>query len=401
MSRLNRYLFKKSAINIGGLIIFACIVLLLERMLRIFQVISNSVNPASDASAMIANLLPHYLGIAVPIALLLGITITVDRFSRSSELTAAMGAGISLTYMTRPFMLLAAILAVITLFIEGYMQPIGRYNYREIEHQVKQQSFTAVLREGTFTPVANRTFYAGTDKPGNAIGPIYIYERLYDGDRRTGLRITTAEEGQLIIRDDSGEPVLQLAEGQTHRVLQNRQLDGEFGFQGSSIVGAATPQPFRTRGEDERELTSIELYKNRDGRVYNSVEPQVNNAALHLRVGRAFVLLLLPFIAVPFGLNYGRNPSSAGIFIGIVMLISLQKALEFGQSLGANGIVAPWLGIWPIVGAMAVFAAVIFYRSAYGMGQPPLTSFSMFIDHLFKNIRRRIRIFQRRKLARI
>jgi len=57
---------------------------------------------------------------------------------------------------------------------------------------------------------------------------------------------------------------------------------------------------------------------------------------LHLRLSKAALLLLLPFIAVPFGLNYGRNPSSAGIFVGVVFLVSLQKALEFAQSLGGH-----------------------------------------------------------------
>ena len=94
MGKLNAYLMKKASVTIGGLIIFACCVLLMERLLRIFQVVANSSNPASDTSQMIINLLPYYLGIAVPMALLLGVIITVDRFSKSSELTAALGAGV-------------------------------------------------------------------------------------------------------------------------------------------------------------------------------------------------------------------------------------------------------------------------------------------------------------------
>ena len=122
---------------------------------------------------MVVNLLPHYLGIAVPMALLLGIIITMDRFSRSSELTAAFGAGISLFHLTRPFILIAIIFAGFTVFMESYLQPIGRYNYRQVEHSVKQQSVAAILREGTFTTVGNRMFYAGTEKPGAAICLLY------------------------------------------------------------------------------------------------------------------------------------------------------------------------------------------------------------------------------------
>lgn len=382
LGRLNQYLMKRAAVSIGGLVVFACCVLLLERLLRIFEIVSNSADPAADATRMIYNLLPHYLGMAVPMALLLGTIITIDRFSRSSELTAALGAGISLFHMTKPFLLLASFLAFLTLFIEGYMQPVGRYNYRQLVNVVKQQSFTAALREGTFTTVGSRTFFAGTDLPGAAIGPIFIYESSEDDlNNQTGFRITTASEGRLVVREDTNEPVLQLSSGRANQVDNGTQIDGDLGFGSASITGAASDTKFRERGDDERELTSMELFKNRHGTVYDTLSVETNNAALHLRAGRAVLLLILPFIAVPFGLNYGRNPSSAGIFIGVVFLVSLQKALEFGQSLGASGKIPPWLGIWSIIAIVAIFAAYIFWKSAFKMGQPPLTAFAQQISH--------------------
>ena len=368
--------------SIGGLIVFACGVLLLERLLRIFEVVTTSTNPASDATNMIVSLLPYYLGIAVPLALMLGTIITVDRFSRSSELTAALGAGVSLTHMTKPFLAVAAILAVASILIEGWLQPLGRYNYRSVENTVKQTSFTAALREGTFTTVGNRTFFAGTTGPTNGIGPIFIYEDVPGAAGRSEIRITTANQGELIVREETGAPVLQLASGRAFRVTESDELSGDLAFGGSSIAGAATVVPFRVRGDDERELTSGELFQNRRGDRRTEITRDVNNAALHLRIAKTVMLFILPFIAVPFGLNYGRNPSSAGIFVGIVFLVSLQKALEFAQSLGASGKIPPWLGIWGIILALAVFAFVLFRKSAFKMGQPPLTSFAHWITHV-------------------
>jgi len=391
MGRLNRYLFKEAIIKIGGLIVFAIVVLLLERLLRIFEIVSNSTNPAGDAGSMVINLLPYYLGMAVPMALLLGITMTIDSFSRTSELTAAMGAGVSLPRMTFPFLVIATFFAIITLFIEGYLQPVGRYNYRQVVHVVKQQSFTAALREGTFTSVGNRTFFAGTEKEGSAIGPIFIYEKLMKDGAEEGVRVTTADEGRLIVREATNEPVLQLASGQTYQILGERQLSGDLSFESSAVAGAVNENMFRSRGDDEREMTTRELWNNRDGTLFNTIDTNTNNAALHLRLARSALLLILPFIAVPFGINYGRNPSSAGIFIGIVMLVSLQKALEFGQSLGANGVIAPWLGIWPIIGLVAVFAAYIFRKSAFKMGQPPLTAVSFYMKEAQASFMSRLR----------
>ena len=381
MGGLNRYILRKAAISIGGLIIFACCVLVMERLLRIFEIVSNSTNPAGDATSMIVNLLPYYLGMAVPMALLLGTIITIDRLSKSSELTAALGAGVSLFHMTKPFMWLAMGLAAFTLFIEGYAQPVGRYEYRQVLDSVKQQSFTAALREGMFTTVGDRTFYAGTDSPDGSVGPIYIYEEVKDPNGPNGYRITTAGKGEIIVREESNAPVLNLQEGQGFQVL-DQELSGQLGFGASSVAGAATLNSYRARGDDEREMTSAELFANRKGLATDAVDQNTNNAMLHLRLSKSVLLLLLPFIAVPFGLNYGRNPSSAGIFIGVVFLVSLQKALEFGQSLGAAGKVPPWLGIWGIIIVVAIFAFFLFWKSAYKMGQPPLTSFSQWVGHL-------------------
>ncbi|MEP3653478.1 MAG: LptF/LptG family permease [Litorimonas sp.] len=379
MGRLNRYILKNAAISIGGLVIFACCVLLLERLLRIFEIVTNSTNPSGDATRMIVNLLPYYLGMAVPIALLLGTIITIDRLSKSSELTAALGAGVSLFHMTKPFILLAIFLSGITMFVEGYFQPVGRYKYRQTFDQVKQQSFTAALREGTFTEVGTRTFFAGTDGKNGEIGPIFIYEMLEEEGRSEDYRITTAGIGEINVLD--GSPILNLAKGQSFPIVDGT-LSGQVSAGETAISRPGSIEQYRTRGDDEREMTSLELFANRNGTLDSPIDKNTNNAMLHLRLSKAALLLLLPFIAVPFGLNYGRNPSSAGIFVGVVFLVSLQKALEFAQSLGAAGKIPPWLGIWGIIAAVAVFAFVLFWKSAYKMGQPPLTSFSHWVGHI-------------------
>jgi lipopolysaccharide export system permease protein len=379
MGRLNRYILKNAAISIGGLVVFACCVLLLERLLRIFEIVTNSTNPGGDATRMIVNLLPYYLGMAVPIALLLGTIITIDRLSKSSELTAALGAGVSLFHMTKPFILLAIFLSGITMFVEGYLQPVGRYKYRQTFDLVKQQSFTAALREGTFTKVDQQTFFAGTDGEDGEIGPIFIYEEGEDVDGLKNYRITTAGIGEINVLE--GYPILNLAKGQGFPIMENT-LSGQVSADGTSISRPASVTQYRLRGDDEREMTSLELFANRNGTTTNVIDMNTNNAMLHLRLSKAVLLLILPFIAVPFGLNYGRNPSSAGIFVGVVFLVSLQKALEFGQSLGAAGKIPPWLGIWGIIIVVAIFAFILFWKSAYKMGQPPLTSFSHWVGHI-------------------
>ena len=373
MGRLNRYILKNASISIGGLVIFACCVLLLERLLRIFQLVSNSTNPGVDASTMIVNLLPYYLGMALPLALLLGTILTIDKLSKSSELTAALGAGVSLFHMTKPFILLAIFLSGITVFVDGYLQPVGRYKYRQTAYLVTQQSYTAALREGTFTAVDTRTFFAGTDGKGGAIGPVFIHELQEEHNGTRGYRIATAGVGKINVLD--GTPVLNLEAGRGFQVRDNK-LSGESSFASSANAITITPTDYRIRGDDEREMTSSELFANRTGSKTDSIDRNTNNATLHLRLSKAVLILLLPFLGVPLGLNYGRNPSAAGLFFGVVFLVSVNKLLELGQSLGADGKIPPWLGTWGIIAIIAILSFTLFWKSAYKMGQPPLTSFS-------------------------
>ncbi len=383
MGLLNKYLFRNGAMTVGGLMIFACCILLMERMLRILQEVSSSSSPSQDITSMVVNLIPHFLGTAIPMALLLGIIITVDRFSRTSELTAALGSGISLFHMTKPFLIIAVILSAMTFYVEGYLMPKGRYEYRNVLYKVRIEAQAAALKQGTFVVVGNRTFFAGTNQDGDAKGPVFIHEHVMDGDKSAGWRVTTAEKGKVIIREASREVVIQLEDGQVYAVSADTVLEGNGSFDSSLVAGAADLPPFRIRGQDEREMTTTELFLNQNGSLNEKVQPDQNNATLHARLAKTLALLILPFIAVPFGLNYGRNPSSAGIFVGIIFVIALLKGLEFAESLGAKGVIPPWLGIWSIVLAVAGLAVLLFYKSAAKMGQPPMTAFTYWTKDAF------------------
>ena len=140
-----------------GLASLALGVLLLERLLRIFEIVANTSDTLGVATRMLLNLLPYYLGLAIPVALFLGVLITVDRVSRSGELSAALAAGVSLFQIIRPFMWIAAFLALFSVVLMGYLQPLGRYDYRAAVHDVKQSSAEAVFQEGKFAQIGRRT----------------------------------------------------------------------------------------------------------------------------------------------------------------------------------------------------------------------------------------------------
>ncbi|MET0313739.1 MAG: LptF/LptG family permease, partial [Hansschlegelia sp.] len=69
--------------------------LLLERLLRLVDMLATAGAPIFLAFALSANLVPHYLGFALPAGFALGIFSATSRLSTGAELEAMLASGVS------------------------------------------------------------------------------------------------------------------------------------------------------------------------------------------------------------------------------------------------------------------------------------------------------------------
>ena len=369
MRRLDLYLLKQCVQVVAGLASLALGVLLLERLLRIFELVANTSDTLGAAARMLLNLLPYYLGLAIPVALFLGVLITVDRVSRTGELSAALAAGVSLFQILRPFMWIAAVLALFSIVLMGYLQPLGRYDYRATVHDVAQSSAEAVFQEGKFAQLGRRVVWTQQRSGGDRLGQIFILEEGRTGNTS---RITTAPAGAIRRGFTANETVITLDSGQAVEVTPSKTVVQQVNWQQAEWNIEGDAMAFRARGDDERELTLTELFAEARGNGPGIVAPHVAESAAHAYIGRSLLLLLLPFIAVPMGLGYGRSFQSTGIAVAIVFLLVVQKSLEMGQTLAVDGKIAPWIGTWPVFGIVTLIGLGLFLRSALRVATPPL-----------------------------
>ena len=68
---IDRYLAKSIAVPLLGSLILAAMLLVLDKMLRLFQYVVDAGGPVSVVWRMLANLLPEYLALGIPIGLML------------------------------------------------------------------------------------------------------------------------------------------------------------------------------------------------------------------------------------------------------------------------------------------------------------------------------------------
>ena len=387
MRRLDIYLLKQCVQVVVGLTLLALGVLLLERLLRIFELVTNTDDTIGAAARMLLNLIPYYLGLAIPVALFLGVLITVDRVSRTGELSASLAAGVSMFDILRPFMLIAGVLALVSLLVMGFLQPLGRYDFRATVDRVEQTSDEAVFQEGKFAQSGKFVFWTEDRSGGDRLGPVFILE---EDTANAAERITTAPSGRIGrgVLEDETRITLNTGQGITVapkdtlvvEQLEFRRLD--WNIEGDVLS-------FRPRGDDERELTILELVSEARGQGLGVVAPHIAATTAHSQLGRSLLLLLLPLIALPMGLGYGRSFQSTGIAVGIVFLLVAQKSLEAGQSLANAQTIAPWMGTWPVFGIIALIGLGLFLRSALFVATPPLMLLSFDLGSVARRFGRR------------
>ena len=373
MQRIQRYIFSECTRVFGGLLLLVVSILLLERLLRIADLVSRSPGNFGEAVYMLANLVPHYAGIGIPAAFFLAVLITVSRISRSGELVAVWGMGKSLFMISKPFMILAALLASALLITSGILQPVSRYEYRSLVNSIAESSIETVFIEGKFVEAENWTVW--TESVDLATGDLtssFILERLPDGSQR----IISAASGALV-RNGGTISEIQLETGMGADLREDRSLASRLDFEALNWRPPDALTQFRARGKDVRELMLWELWgpaRSATPSADAQIDPLEAQVSIHDQLARFVLILLLPLIAVPFGLSYGRNPPSNAILIGLVTLIAIQQLLELAKSLALDGALPPWAGSWGVIILVSIAGLMLFLRSATTMAQPPLSA---------------------------
>src|SRR4051794_38820605 len=120
---LRRYFLREVTVPfLFGIGIFTFI-LLIARMLKLVELVVNRGVSILEIGKLFAYILPTFLEVTVPMALLLAVLLGVGRLSADSEIVALRTSGISLYQMMRPVAWFAVCVYVLNLFLAVYARP--------------------------------------------------------------------------------------------------------------------------------------------------------------------------------------------------------------------------------------------------------------------------------------
>lgn len=342
--------------------------MLLERTLRLMDMLTSHGGPLELVFQLTINLLPHYLGLALPATFFISLFVVISKFDSSNELVTISGAGLSLYRIVRPMVVIGVVFALISVALFGYIQPYSRYLYREIIHVVTNTAWNATLNERVFAKLGGGlTIYAdNVDATGRRLAGIFIREVNDDTEV-----VTTAAEGALIVNDSHTRLQLVLRDGARTTFGKNTEAM-TVSFSNVSLARdfAFDAAPFRPRGKDGREMTLTELWtlakETPDGGVRAGL-----TAEFHTRIVRAASLPFLPFLAMAMGIASQRASRNTGIAAGGLILVLYHHVIQLGGSLVERGMFSPAMAVWLPFLLFAGFCLLTFHRSNATPGGNP------------------------------
>lgn len=383
-----------------GTLAIAASLLLLEKMLSLFDFVAAEGGPVSVVWRMLANLIPEYLSLGIPIGLLLGILLAFRRLATSSELDIFRAVGMSYFRLLRVPFLFAITLAIVNFAIVGFIQPSARYLYEELRFELRSGAFGAKVRVGEFNNVGeNLTVRIEESRDnGNRLSGMFVYAQSKNGQSIA----VSAEKGQFLRTDDPDTILLRLEKGTLVHDAPNYKTPRVLSFTSHDVpIPLPSIENFRARGGKDREYSITELVRI-GGNAQKPVEERNKAwANFHFRLVEVAMMLLLPFLALALAVPPKRSTSALGVFLSIVMVVTYHKINEYAEGVGGMGIVDPFIALWlPFV----LFAGLIlwmYHVIAHVPGGQPIGALEVFANKVGKTIRKTFRFGRKSRLATI
>lgn len=400
LSSIDRYLARLIALPLISTLVIAAMLLVLDKMLRLFDFVAEQGGPVSVVWRMLANLLPEYLSLGIPIGLMLGILLAFRRIATTSELDALRAVGLSYGRLLRVPYMYTALLAAINLAIVGFAQPYARYAYEELQFELRSGALGASIKVGEFTNLGQRMTVRIEQSTNRGADLRGIFVRA---ESRQGRNLAvTAERGRFLRTDDPNVIIFRLTNGTLIHNEPTFKAPRVLSFTSHDLpIDLPKVEAFRGRGGKERERTIPELV--RIGRDQNqSLELRnESRASFHFRIVEVAMMLLLPLLAVALAVPPKRSSSGLGVFLSIVMVVTYHKVNEYAQDMGALGRVDPLIALWV---PFLMFAGLIwwlYWQLAHVPGGQPIGALERVFAKASAAVRRWFDIAGRRQRRRL
>ncbi len=342
---LNRYLFVEILVPFFlGLAVFT-FVLLIARILKLVELVVNRGVPLLDILETFALILPGFLEVTVPMALLLAILLGFGRLASDSEVVALKTSGVSLYQMTVPVVAFTVLASLATFVIAIWVRPWANGALREQLFEVVKSRVSAGFKEKVFnTDFPGLVIYIEEIEPGGGT----LKGMLISDVRRADSRNTViAKIGLLVPNEDAKTVTLRLLDGTIYGVGGSENAFQKTDFTVYDVsLNLTNIGEMRPKEKDPKEMTLGELRRRIADRYAQHQPANEEEIELHRKFSIPFACVVFMLVGIPLAIPPSRAVRSRGFAVSLVLIFLYYIPLTVGQTVAEKGYVPAALGLW-------------------------------------------------------
>jgi lipopolysaccharide export system permease protein len=284
--------------------------------------------------------LPEMFYWLAPMAILLGIFLTLALFSRNNEIIAMKASGISVYKIITPLLILSGCVMLISFGNQELILPYASQKAEYIQNiKIKQKEGRRLLQQNRFwyrseDAICNIDLFEHKTNTLQGI-TLYYFDSTFTLTKRVDARLGKWIDNEwhfydVVIRTFSPDSVMAIEMAQ-EKIIPLKE----------------TPDDFKVARREPAEMSYAELkdYINKIEKAGYEVPEYI--PYLYAKISFPFICLIMPILAIPFALRIGRGGSIAlGVGLSVLIGFIYFAFFNFGLSLGKGGLLSPLLSAW-------------------------------------------------------
>ena len=361
------------------------LMLLVARILRLVELVVTRGVPFLQIGKLFALILPTFLEMTVPMALLLGIFLGLGRLSGDHELLALKASGISPTQILLPIGTIALFISLITLLLTTLVRPAANLALKKELYNIAKNHVGTALREKVFNDDFPQVLIYVEDvvPPGDTSQGVLIVDR-----RNPARENIVFAKVALILSDEESKTInLKLFDGAIYEREKKRSSFSQtrFNTYDFKLDLEEAFSPIRKKERGPKEMSLRRLGKAIQLKEEQGLSPTAERIELHRRFSFAFAPLVLSLLGVSLVLVPTRSRASRswGFTLCLSWLLVYYGLLSMGKALGERDILPPALALWIpniVVGLIAIRLFQKALKESPLLIQSKLEDFSLYLN---------------------
>jgi LPS export ABC transporter permease LptG/LPS export ABC transporter permease LptF len=323
---------------------------------------------------VLATLLPQALGITIPMALLVGILITLGRLSGDREIVAMEACGVSIGRLLRPLLLFGLVATATTTYVMIVALPAANQAFRELTFKLLMTRGETKIKPRVFyTDFPNLVIYVREVTPGVGWSDVMVSESSTPTQPKTYL----AKKGRLLLDESKRTVQMVLFEGTHHSVNLDEPDKYEQGTFEKTMLVIDPESVFPRTGpmKGYTEMTIAELKGEMADLRKQNIYPHNQIMAWQKKYSIPAACLAFMLVALGMGVSHRRDGRLAAFVLGIGVVFVYWTLMYMSEAIAKAGLLPywfAWLAMWVPNIVVGFWGLVLIVRKLRAPEQAPM-----------------------------